>query len=131
MNQLNRYEKGIENIIKLSGEQSTFHEVKGILKDISPRLSDLFVSFAFGDVYSGEELTLQQRELLTISILVTQGGCDLQLKAHTESALKVGCSKEEIIETIIHLWPYIGFPKVLNGMLASHEVIQKVENEAA
>ena len=43
MNNLNRYEKGIENITKLSGEQSTFHEVKRILKDISPRLSDLLL----------------------------------------------------------------------------------------
>ncbi|GAC1654069.1 MAG: hypothetical protein NVS9B12_04440 [Vulcanimicrobiaceae bacterium] len=44
------------------------------------------------------------------------GGCDQQLETHVGGALNVGLTRAEIIEVIMTLIPYIGFPKALNAI---------------
>ena len=41
---------------------------------------------------------------------------------HINGALNVGCTREEIIEVIIQIAVYAGFPAALNGMFAAKEV---------
>lgn len=74
------------------------------------------VEFNFGDIYSRPGLTLAQRELLSLASLVTIGGLDAQLRGHTRGALNVGCTPTEILETVIHVVQYAGFPKALNAI---------------
>lgn len=45
-----------------------------------------------------------------------------QLEVHINGALNVGCSKEEIVELIMQLSVYAGFPAALNGLQAAKEV---------
>jgi len=74
------------------------------------------VEFNFGDIYSRPGLTLAQRELLSLASLVTIGGVDAQLRGHTRGALNVGCTPTEILETVIHVVQYAGFPRALNAI---------------
>jgi 4-carboxymuconolactone decarboxylase len=52
------------------------------------------------------------------------GNATPQLKVHVHAALNVGCSKEEIVETIMQMAVYAGFPAALNGLFAAREVFQ-------
>ncbi|WP_432511812.1 carboxymuconolactone decarboxylase family protein [Kineococcus sp. SYSU DK001] len=79
-------------------------------------LARLGVEFAFGDVYSRPGLSLAQRELLSLASLVTLGGLEPQLRGHTRGAVNVGCTATEIIETVIHVVQYCGFPRALNAL---------------
>jgi len=45
-----------------------------------------------------------------------------QLTFHIKAGLKVGLTKEEIIETIILMFVYTGFPAALNGTSTAKEV---------
>ena len=45
-------------------------------------------------------------------------------KFHIAGALNVGCSNQEIIELMLHLVIYAGFPAGLNGVWAAQEVFQ-------
>ncbi|MEO7234864.1 MAG: carboxymuconolactone decarboxylase family protein [Lapillicoccus sp.] len=74
------------------------------------------IEFNFGDIYSRPGLSLAQRELLTIAVLVAMGGLEPQLRGHTRGALNVGCTPTEIIETVIHTVQYVGFPRALNAI---------------
>lgn len=60
------------------------------LEDIAPNLGRYIVEFAFGDIYTRPELNVQERELITISTLLTSGGCEPQLEVHINGALNVG-----------------------------------------
>lgn len=55
--------KGGENVIKS-------------LEDIAPDLGKFIVEFAFGDIYTRQGLTTAERELVTLSSLLTAGGCE-------------------------------------------------------
>ncbi|WP_391207772.1 carboxymuconolactone decarboxylase family protein [Psychrobacillus sp. L4] len=96
------------------------------MKKISPDLWEMIVSFGFGDLYSRKTLSLSQREIITLTTLITQGAFD-QLRVHLHGALKVGLSKEEIIEIIIHCIGYVGFPKAVQAMGIAGEIFKETE----
>lgn len=118
-----RREKGSETLQKITGIAGT--TVVDSLSDISPELGDWIVDFAYGDVFSRPGLALCTRELTTISALTALGNAQPQLKVHIEGALNVGCKPEEIVEVIIQMAVYAGFPSALNGISAAREVFNK------
>lgn len=120
-----RYERGWERLMKVDGEGG-----KGViesLKEIAPDLGQYVIEFAFGDIYSRGELDLKQRQLVTLSSLTTQGGCERQLRVHINASLNVGLTPREIVEAIMHCVPYTGFPRVLNAIFVAKEIF--VERE--
>ncbi|GAA4398733.1 hypothetical protein GCM10023088_83110 [Actinomadura verrucosospora] len=44
------------------------------------------------------------------------GGVDPQLAGHVRTCLRLGMAREEIVEALVHLAPYIGVPKALAGL---------------
>ncbi|MES5955893.1 carboxymuconolactone decarboxylase family protein [Bacillus fungorum] len=117
-----RYENGWDTLKNIDGNAGT--QVIESLQDIAPDLGKYIVEFAFGDIYSRGTLDLKQRQLVTISSLTSQGGCEPQLTVHINAALNVGLSTNEIVESIIHCVPYTGFPRVLNAIFVAKQVFQ-------
>ncbi|HJF33027.1 MAG TPA: carboxymuconolactone decarboxylase family protein [Sporosarcina psychrophila] len=119
-----RYESGLKAMEELfSQEVRTGMEE---MKKVSPDLWEMIVSFGFGDLYARKSLSLSQREIITLTTLITQGAFD-QLRVHLQAALNVGLSKEEIIEVIIHCAGYVGFPKAVQAMGIAGEIFDKNE----
>lgn len=71
---------------------------------------------------SRDALDLKSREIATVAALTSLGNCIPQLKVHIQGALNVGCQPREIIEIIIQMAVYAGFPAALNAMQAAKEV---------
>lgn len=86
------------------------------LEPIAPDLARYVIEFAYGDVYTREGLTSQQRELCIIAALTALGNRESQLHDHIEAARNIGCTAEEIIETILMMTVYAGFPVAINAM---------------
>ena len=59
--------------------------------------------------------------IAVIASLTTQGNAAPQLKVHIQAALNVGCTRAEVLEVIMQMAVYAGFPAALNGMLAAKE----------
>lgn len=88
-------------------------------------IQDYLSAYCFGDFYTRKGLDLKTRELLTLVMLATLGGCENQLRAHTGANITVGNSREKLIETITQCQPYIGFPRTLNAINIINEVTLK------
>ena len=78
--------------------------------------------FCFGDFYTRDGLNDQQRELITFVFIATLGGCENQLRGHTQGNLAVGNKKEDLISAITVILPYIGFPRTLNALAIVNEI---------
>ncbi|WP_051355713.1 carboxymuconolactone decarboxylase family protein [Acetobacterium malicum] len=115
-----RYQIGVAQLTKIDGVGG--EKVIESLKTIAPDLGNYIIEFAFGDIYSRPGLSLEERELITITSLLTAGGCEPQLDVHINGALNVGILPEKIIEAFIQCIPYTGFPKVLNAVAVAKEV---------
>ncbi|WP_425203538.1 carboxymuconolactone decarboxylase family protein [Priestia megaterium] len=120
-----RYENGWKTLMEVDGEGGK--RVIESLKDIAPDIGKYVIEFAFGDIYTREGLNLQQKQLVTISSLTTQGGCEPQLNVHINAALNVGLTPDEIVEAITHCIPYTGFPRVLNAIFIAKQVFTERE----
>ena len=118
-----RYKIGWNKLAEIDGEQG--ERVVEALKDISPDFADLLIEFPFGDVYSRPGLDLKSREIATIAALTAMGTATPQLKVHVHGALNVGCSPQEVIEVMIQMAVYAGFPAALNGLFAAKEVFDE------
>lgn len=118
-----RYQDGLQKLAEVDGEAG--EKVIESLQDIAPDLGRYIIEFAFGDVYKREGLTLQERELITISSLLTAGGCEAQLNVHINGSLNVGISPEKIVEVFMHCIPYTGFPKVLNAVTVAKQIFSQ------
>lgn len=114
--------KQLKKIDEIGGEQ-----VIESLQDIAPDVGKYIIKFAFGDIYSREGLSLKEREIITITSLLTTGNCEPQLEVHINGALNVGIAPKKIIEIFIQCIPYVGFPKVLNAIFIAKKIFSKQE----
>ena len=115
-----RFTQGMEQLKSIDGKGG--ENVIKSLEDIAPDLGKFIVEFAFGDIYTREGLTTEEREMITLSSLLTAGGCEPQLEVHINGALNVEISPEKVIETFLQCIPYTGFPKVLNAVKKKKKV---------
>jgi len=120
-----RYNIGLKKLKEIDGKAG--ENVIEAMRDIAPDFADLLIEFPFGDVYSRKGLDLKSREIATISALTAMGTAMPQLKVHIHGALNVGCTKEEIIEVMIQMAVYAGFPSALNGLFVAKEVFDERE----
>jgi 4-carboxymuconolactone decarboxylase len=116
----NRYERGLKKLAEIDGAQG--ERVVESLADIAPDFAKYLIEFPFGDIYSRPGLDLRSREIAVVAALTAMGNATPQLKVHIRAALNVGCSKVEVVETIMQMAVYAGFPAALNGLFAAKEV---------
>ncbi len=119
-----RFERGTRALAEIDGEAG--ENVINALSDIAPDLARYVIEFGFGDIYSRKGLGLREREIATIAALTALGNATPQLKVHIEAGLNVGLTRDEIVEVIIQMAVYAGFPAALNGMFAAKEVFADV-----
>ena len=117
----NRFDKGLEvqksifgDVIDKNYENSPENQVH-----IQKYLSDN----CFGDYYTRNGLDVKTRELITFSILLSQGGCEPQLKGHIAGNVNVGNDKQTLLNTVTALLPYVGYPRSLNAIACINQVI--------
>lgn len=112
--------KGYETLRQLTGDASK--DVIDNLQSFSPDFGKMMIEFGFGEIYSRPIFDLKQREMMTLTSLISQGAGEPQLMFHYKAALHVGLTVEEIKEIAIHCAAYAGFPKASFAM----EVLKKI-----
>lgn len=122
-----RYTKGLKNLEKIHPEASK--ALIESLKDIAPDLGRFVVEFPYGDIYERSGLDLKSREIATIAALTAIGDTKPELKDHIKGALNVGCKRQEIIEVIIQMAVYAGFPRAINGINVAKEVFEELDTK--
>jgi len=115
-----RYDRGLEKLREIDGTAG--ERVISSLADIAPDFARYLIEFPFGDIYSRPQLDLKLREIGVVAALTAMGNAAPQLKVHIHGALNVGCSREEVVEIIMQMAVYAGFPAALNGLFAAKEV---------
>lgn len=86
-------------------------------------VTDYLSAYCFGDFYTRKCLDLKMRELITFSAIVSLGGCDPQARAHAHANISVGNSKQNLVDALAVMLPFIGFPRTLNGLAAVNAAV--------
>ncbi|PLV58094.1 carboxymuconolactone decarboxylase family protein [Brachyspira pilosicoli] len=109
-----RFDKGLETQVSMYGDAIlTAHS------NAAPNqkhIQNFLSANCFGDFYTREGLDLQTRELLTFIMIISLGGAEPQAIAHANANIKMGNSKDMLIEAVTQCLPYIGYPRTLNAI---------------
>lgn len=120
-----RFERGALALAAIDGEAG--EKVVAALADIAPDFARYLIEFPFGDIYSRPGLDLRSREIATIAALTALGTASAQLNVHVKAGLNVGLSRDEIVEIIMQMAVYAGFPAALNGLFTAREAFLQHE----
>ncbi len=118
-----RYQRGLDKLREIDGEAG--QRVIDALGPIAPDFARYLIEFPFGDIYSRPQLDLKSREIATVAALTALGHAAPQLKVHVHGALNVGCTREEIVEVVMQMAVYAGFPAALNGLFVAQDVFKE------
>lgn len=122
-----RYERGLERLDEIT--QGAGQSVVDRLSQTSPDIARYVIEYPYGDIFCRPGLSDQQRQLAIISALAALGYAQPELQVHIHGALNVGVSREEVIEAMILISVYAGFPASLHGIRAAEAVF--AERDAA
>lgn len=109
-----RFDKGLETQVSIFGDA-----ILAAHSNAAPNqkhIQNFLSANCFGDFYTREGLDLQTRELLTFIMIVSLGGAEPQAIAHANANIKMGNSKDMLIEAVTQCLPYIGYPRTLNAI---------------
>ncbi len=124
VNEQTRYEKGLALQKPVYGDEIA--ERYGWLpEDFSKNIPIWLTELCFSDFFTRKGLDGKTRELLTVVILASMGGADMQVRSHVAGALKAGSTAEEIVCALSHAMPYMGFPRLFNALNVAKDVLMK------
>lgn len=117
------YEKG----------KALIEELWGKLGEPLPTQTDIHaitVEHLFGQIWSRPGLKTRDRSLITVAALTVLGR-ERQLRTHLMAALKAGLTRDELVEVMIHLAYYGGWPVAMTGLVIANEVFAEADRASA
>lgn len=114
-----RAEAGEAKQVAYFGEQNRGFATSG--NPEYPQINRWLSSHCFGDWYTRNGLTDQERELVTFCFIAAQGGCEPQLTAHARANMNIGNSKAFLLKVLSAGVPWIGYPRTLNAIRCVEE----------
>lgn len=110
-----RFEKGLAVQQEIFGADN-INNMRASAPQELKHIQDYLSAYCFGDFYTRKTLDLKMRELITFCAIITLGGCEAQAKSHAAANLRVGNTREMLIDAITQCLPFIGFPRTLNAI---------------
>jgi 4-carboxymuconolactone decarboxylase len=117
-----RYRRGLSAFRDLMGANPSDYVAH--FGEVAPELGQWSIEFAFGDVLAREGLEAKARQLAIVSMLATIGNRVDALRLHLRGALSCGATPTEIMEALIQISVYAGFPAALNAFTAARDILE-------
>ncbi|WP_029000965.1 carboxymuconolactone decarboxylase family protein [Azohydromonas australica] len=94
------------------------------------KFGDVCQEVLFAQLWTRDGLDLKTRSLITMICDTAQGSTDA-LALHVRFCRNHGWSEDEIIEGLIHCWPYIGVPRARAALVVATRVFNELQSESA
>lgn len=115
-----RRELGARKIGEILGQSR--EQVEQSLGDIAPQLATYVLETIYGEIYQSPVLDSRTRQIVTVAALATLGTAGPQLRTHIGGAMRCGVTREELVEIMMQLVPYVGVAAAINGVVACRDV---------
>ena len=116
-----QYQKGVEQFAQMVGREK-IDALREKFQALSPDFERLVMGTIGGEVWNRPDITRRQRMVCSVAAF-TAIDAESQSRKFFRSALNVGLTKGEIVEIIMQTGPYSGFPRALNALVLTDEVL--------
>ena len=123
-------ERALARAAELFGEEHARRRLSE-LWEWDPEYCRLYEHYVYGGMYDREVLSPPLRELLAVAALVVQRSP--MAEPHMRAALKAGASVAEVLEVVLQMSVYGGFPATLAALpllrtaVAAHQALNEKE----
>ncbi len=118
-----RTQRGAELLDRMLGAEQA-EQTREAWRGISPDFEGYVVEFLAGEIWSRQKLDLRTKSLVTIAAVAAMGRT-LALELNIRMALNNGATQQEVVETILHIAPYAGFPAAWEGLAMAANVFRE------
>ncbi len=124
-----RFERGLEIRREVLGAEYVDRSLTAA-DDFTRDLQELVTEYCWGAGWGREALTRRDRSLLNLAMLgALNRATEFQL--HLRGALRNGCTRDEIKDTLIQLTIYAGVPAGVEAFRLAREVLDAWDAEVA
>ncbi|MDP1574684.1 MAG: carboxymuconolactone decarboxylase family protein [Coxiellaceae bacterium] len=120
-------EDGIKKFNSFFGEDE---QIFPSFRKVSPDFADYCAGFIYGDLFLRKGIDDKTRFLAIIGSLIGQGNTGLPLRRYIYGALSAGWTKKELVEVIIILSAYAGFPSAVVALYTAEEAFAAIDAKA-
>ena len=114
-----RFERGMRVLKKMGRENLMLNQ-----KALSPDMYEMSVGHLFGDVWGRPGLSLRERQLVTLAANIAMARPTGNY-SHYLSSLHLGITRREIIEVMIQVGHYTGWPTLSNAVRQFTEILEE------
>jgi alkylhydroperoxidase/carboxymuconolactone decarboxylase family protein YurZ len=122
-----RRERG-RQLLRQMLEPAEADRIEQVWRQVSPDFHDYVLEFVAGEIWSRPGLERRTKSLATIAALAALGR-PLALELNIRMALRNGASRQDILETLLHIAPYAGFPACWEGLTIAQKVFRQEESD--
>jgi len=113
------FEQGMK-VLRILGREKRMMDQK----EIYPDLYKLTVGYLWGDIWTRPHLTIKERQLITLAANIAMARPHGNVP-HYNSARRVGITHEQIMETIIQVGAYCGWPVMAHAVRQYGEALKE------
>lgn len=113
------YRRGVAVLAELGATTET---TANRVAEIAPDFAGMAIAFPYGELFARPGLDLKDRELATVAMLAALSALP-QLRVHVAAALRLGWSREALIELLMQVAPFAGFPAAVEALIACHDML--------
>ena len=123
MDTAQRRERGLKLLEQMLGPEQAEH-IRQLWVQICPAFEEYVIEFLAGEIWSRPQLDLRTKSLTTIAAVAALGR-PLALELNIRMALNNGASRQDIVETLLQIAPYAGFPACWEGLTLAQKVFRE------
>ena len=114
-----RFERGMKVLKKMGRENLMLNQ-----KALSPEMYEMSVGHLFGDVWGRPGLSLRDRQLVTLAANIAMAR-PTGNHSHYLSSMRLGITRRQIIEIMIQVGHYTGWPTLSNAVRQFTEILEE------
>jgi len=114
-----RFERGMR-VLRRMGRQNLMLNQKAL----SPQMYEMSVGHLFGDVWGRPGLSLRDRQLVTLAANIAMAR-PTGNHSHYLSAMRLGITQRQIIEVMIQVGHYTGWPTLSNAVRQFTDILEE------
>ncbi len=119
---ISKYERGKINLEKLTGISQD--GAKKRYAKFSPEIEIFLKEHLFADLFDRDVLTYTDREITTVSVLITLGNLEPMMRSHMRICLKLGITAKQLDQLIIIIEKNIGKKEAATGKQILNEILK-------
>ncbi len=121
----NRYDNGMKVRRSILGDAHV-DRAEAAKTAFDEPFQTMITETAWGNVWASDKISTRERSMLTLALLAATGNFE-EIPMHIRATARTGASKQDVIESFMHVAIYAGVPKANHAIKLSKQTYHEME----